>query len=94
MQPFLHPTQQVYISYGSLSNDLLLQRYGFVEEGNPHDRCGVGREEERGKLYTQGGSSRGRCRGGERDSPCSLEAKCQCLRSLRQMWSLVNDVNV
>ncbi|KAG2493705.1 hypothetical protein HYH03_008219 [Edaphochlamys debaryana] len=39
--------QQVLISYGSQSNDALLQRYGFVEAaGNPHDRfvlCDVAR---------------------------------------------------
>jgi hypothetical protein len=29
--------QQVYISYGSRSNDQLLQFYGFVEADNPHD---------------------------------------------------------
>lgn len=31
--------QQVLINYGSQSNDALLQRYGFVEDGNPQDRC-------------------------------------------------------
>lgn len=29
--------QQVYISYGTRSNDQLLQYYGFVEPDNPHD---------------------------------------------------------
>ncbi|GFH25981.1 similar to protein N-methyltransferase [Haematococcus lacustris] len=29
---------QVFISYGELSNDALLQQYGFVEPDNPHDR--------------------------------------------------------
>jgi hypothetical protein len=29
--------EQVYISYGSRSNDQLLQFYGFVETDNPHD---------------------------------------------------------
>ena len=28
---------QVFISYGQQSNDSLLQYYGFVEPGNPHD---------------------------------------------------------
>ena len=28
---------QVFISYGQQSNDSLLQYYGFVEAGNPHD---------------------------------------------------------
>lgn len=30
--------QQVFISYGSSSNDVLLQLYGFVEANNPKDR--------------------------------------------------------
>ena len=29
--------EQVFISYGRQSNDSLLQYYGFVEPGNPHD---------------------------------------------------------
>lgn len=29
--------EQVFISYGPRSNDLLLQRYGFVEADNRHD---------------------------------------------------------
>ena len=32
------PRQEVLIDYGSQSNDALLQRYGFVEDSNPHDR--------------------------------------------------------
>ncbi|GAX74285.1 hypothetical protein CEUSTIGMA_g1734.t1 [Chlamydomonas eustigma] len=32
------PGQQVYINYGSQSNDQLLLSYGFVEEGNLNDR--------------------------------------------------------
>ncbi|GKY95113.1 hypothetical protein MPSEU_000475200 [Mayamaea pseudoterrestris] len=31
------PGDQVYISYGTRSNDQLLQYYGFVEVDNPHD---------------------------------------------------------
>lgn len=30
--------QQVFMSYGSQSNDALLQLYGFVEDRNPADR--------------------------------------------------------
>jgi hypothetical protein len=33
---------EVLINYGSSSNDALLQLYGFVEPGNPSDRCGGG----------------------------------------------------
>jgi Rubisco LSMT substrate-binding len=33
----LQPNEQVYISYGTRSNDQLLQYYGFVESNNPHD---------------------------------------------------------
>ena len=29
--------EQVFISYGPQGNDSLLQFYGFVEAGNPHD---------------------------------------------------------
>jgi hypothetical protein len=29
--------EQVFISYGPQGNDSLLQFYGFVEPGNPHD---------------------------------------------------------
>ena len=29
--------EQVFISYGQQSNDSLLQYYGFVEAGIPHD---------------------------------------------------------
>lgn len=32
--------QQVFINYGSGSNDALLQLYGFVEEDNADDRWG------------------------------------------------------
>ena len=32
---------QVFISYGSRSNDDLLQYYGFIEENNPHDTVRV-----------------------------------------------------
>jgi hypothetical protein len=32
-----HKGEQVLISYGERSNDQLLQYYGFVERGNPHD---------------------------------------------------------
>jgi Rubisco LSMT substrate-binding len=31
------PNEQLYISYGTRSNDQLLQYYGFVESNNPHD---------------------------------------------------------
>jgi hypothetical protein len=31
------PGQELLISYGSMSNDSLLQLYGFVEAGNPYD---------------------------------------------------------
>jgi hypothetical protein len=31
------PVQQVFISYGTQTNDSLLQMYGFVEADNPHD---------------------------------------------------------
>jgi hypothetical protein len=31
------PGQQVFISYGTQTNDSLLQMYGFVEADNPHD---------------------------------------------------------
>ncbi|WIA13342.1 hypothetical protein OEZ85_006924 [Tetradesmus obliquus] len=30
--------QQVFISYGQSSSDVLLQLYGFVEQGNVHER--------------------------------------------------------
>lgn len=33
----LNSAQEVFISYGSRSNDQLLQYYGFVEPDNPHD---------------------------------------------------------
>ena len=33
----LKPNEQVFISYGTRSNDQLLQYYGFVEANNPHD---------------------------------------------------------
>jgi hypothetical protein len=33
----IQPGAEVYISYGSRSNDQLLQFYGFVEPDNPHD---------------------------------------------------------
>lgn len=29
--------EQVFISYGARTNDLLLQRYGFIEPDNPND---------------------------------------------------------
>ncbi|CAM9339552.1 unnamed protein product [Chrysoparadoxa australica] len=32
-----NPGEQVFISYGSRSNDYLLQYYGFVEDDNPND---------------------------------------------------------
>ena len=31
------PGEEIYISYGTRSNDQLLQYYGFVEPNNPHD---------------------------------------------------------
>ena len=40
---------QVFISYGSKSNDDLLQYYGFVEKDNPHDFVRV--EKGMAKLY-------------------------------------------
>ena len=36
------PGQEVCISYGELSNDACLQRYGFVEENNPYDSYVIG----------------------------------------------------
>jgi Rubisco LSMT substrate-binding len=33
----LQPNEQLFISYGTRSNDQLLQYYGFVEVDNPHD---------------------------------------------------------
>jgi hypothetical protein len=33
----LQPNEQIFISYGTRSNDQLLQYYGFVESHNPHD---------------------------------------------------------
>ena len=35
--------EQVFISYGPQGNDSLLQFYGFVEAGNPHDTYRVPR---------------------------------------------------
>ena len=35
--PVVNQGDEVYISYGSRSNDQLLQYYGFVEQDNPHD---------------------------------------------------------
>ena len=35
--PTVKNGDEVYISYGSRSNDQLLQYYGFVEQDNPHD---------------------------------------------------------
>ena len=37
MRLFPHAGQQLTSAYGDVSNDVLLQRYGFVEEGNPAD---------------------------------------------------------
>ncbi len=34
--------QEVYVSYGELSNDALLELYGFVEANNTNDRYGGG----------------------------------------------------
>ncbi|CEM11951.1 unnamed protein product [Vitrella brassicaformis CCMP3155] len=31
------PNEQICLNYGARSNDQLLQQYGFIEEGNPHD---------------------------------------------------------
>jgi hypothetical protein len=41
MTLLIHWVLQVLISYGELSNDALLQRYGFVEKSNPHERWDV-----------------------------------------------------
>uniref|UniRef100_A0A7S4MXS8 Rubisco LSMT substrate-binding domain-containing protein n=1 Tax=Odontella aurita TaxID=265563 RepID=A0A7S4MXS8_9STRA len=35
--PIVRPQSEVFISYGPRSNDQLLQYYGFVERGDPHD---------------------------------------------------------